>query len=90
MPAETPVWREAGGQYPLCNACGVFYKTNGTNRVPPHLVEATEQALPRPVRKTKQQRTTAAPPVPAPAAAFPAEQPPQEFMQVGSCCCVDS
>lgn len=33
--AETPVWRKAGGQYPLCNACGVSKRAHGVDRKPP-------------------------------------------------------
>ena len=44
--AETPTWRRAGGQFPLCNACGVYRTTHGTNRIPPTSVPL--QAVTRP------------------------------------------
>lgn len=47
--AETPVWRKAGGQYPLCNACGVSKRAHGVDRKPPSVLDAPlddQQALP--------------------------------------------
>eukprot|EP00123_Amoebidium_parasiticum_P014475 comp22510_c0_seq1/m.34105 comp22510_c0_seq1/g.34105 ORF comp22510_c0_seq1/g.34105 comp22510_c0_seq1/m.34105 type:complete len:436 (-) comp22510_c0_seq1:624-1931(-) len=33
--AETPLWRRNDNGYFLCNACGLFLKTYGKNRIPP-------------------------------------------------------
>ncbi|KAI9259338.1 hypothetical protein BY458DRAFT_517508 [Sporodiniella umbellata] len=30
--ANTPLWRRSTQGYPLCNACGLFYKLHGTMR----------------------------------------------------------
>lgn len=43
------MWRKAGGQYPLCNACGVSKRAHGVDRKPPSVLDAAlegQQGLP--------------------------------------------
>ena len=49
------MWREAGGIFPLCNACGVCQRTNGVPRVPPSegLLKAPPRSRPRIPRNKK-------------------------------------
>lgn len=40
------MWRKAGGQYPLCNACGVSKRAHGVDRkLPPEVAAESEFVL---------------------------------------------